>query len=502
MAATDNPLTEPTSNLMRTSFGEHTFRETIRNAGIVTRREVRDSFRDWRIMVPIFVLTLVFPMLANGMTKVFTDFFESNGATPMVDVFLPLLPMIVGFFPVSISLVIALETFVGEKERKSLEPLLSTPLTNTELYIGKTFAAMIPPLMASYVGIGLYLAGLVFGQQQWRPQPELVVLILLLTTAQALIMVTGAVVVSSQTTSTRASNLLASFIIIPVSLLVMFESYMLVSQRRVVLWWIVAGLIVADIILFGMGARLFNREELLGRTVDEINLKWVWQIFWTQFRGGADVKTLGDWYRKSVLPVLPKLRNAMIFVVVSIACIFAAGFLLAQLRPDLGLPFDVSKQPTKFAAIHELFNTVRTPSLRAVAGVLSQNMRVLFLATFLGIFTFGVMGVITAIVPFGALGYLLGNQSVLSLGVGALAAALVPHSLIAFPIMLISVAAGVRLGMIVTRPPEGEGVWDAWLRALADVFKVNIALVLPLLIVAAFVEVYITPVIVKAVLGV
>lgn len=84
---------------------------TLQNAWVVTRREVRDSFRDWRIMVPIFILTLCFPLLAQGMTEIFTNFFIANGAEPMVDVFLPLLPMIVGFFPVSISLVIALETF-------------------------------------------------------------------------------------------------------------------------------------------------------------------------------------------------------------------------------------------------------------------------------------------------------------------------------------------------------------------------------------------------------
>ena len=75
---------------------------------------------------------------------------------------MPFLMMIVGFFPISFSLVIALETFVGEKERHSLEPLLATPLTNAELYWGKTLAAMIPPLVASYVGLGVYLAGSIF----------------------------------------------------------------------------------------------------------------------------------------------------------------------------------------------------------------------------------------------------------------------------------------------------------------------------------------------------
>src|ERR1043166_2513037 len=114
MATTLNPVTISTP----IESDKHTISETFQNALIVTRREVRDSFRDWRIMAPIFVLTLVFPVLAQNMTGLFVHFFEANGAAPLIDNFLPLLPMIVGFFPVSISLVIALETFVGEKERR------------------------------------------------------------------------------------------------------------------------------------------------------------------------------------------------------------------------------------------------------------------------------------------------------------------------------------------------------------------------------------------------
>jgi len=113
---------------------------------IITRREVRDSFRDWRIIAPIVILTFLFPFLAQFVAGRFTEFVTGYGAEIIGERTIPFLLMIVGFFPISISLVIALETFVGEKERRSLEPLLSTPLTNTELYIGKTLAAMIPPL--------------------------------------------------------------------------------------------------------------------------------------------------------------------------------------------------------------------------------------------------------------------------------------------------------------------------------------------------------------------
>lgn len=131
---------------------------TLSNALIITRREVRDSFRDWRIITPIIDLTFGFPFVAQFLAGKFLGFVSDYGAEIVGERTIPFLLMIVGFFPISISLVIALETFVGEKERRSLEPLLSTPLTNTELYIGKTLAAMISPLVASIGGMLVYLS--------------------------------------------------------------------------------------------------------------------------------------------------------------------------------------------------------------------------------------------------------------------------------------------------------------------------------------------------------
>ncbi len=480
---------------------EHGWLESLGNALVITRREIRDSFRDWRIMAPIFLLTLVFPVLAQGMTKLFTNFFVSNGAAVYIDNFLPLMPMIIGFFPVSISLVIALETFVGEKERRSLEPLLATPLTNTELYIGKTLAAMIPPLLASYIGMTIYLGGLIYGAQQWRPEPELIIQIALLTTAQALVMVTGAVVVSSQTTSTRASNLLASFIIIPVSMLVMLESFIMVTNNRYVLWYLIVGLVVTDILLFEMGARIFNREELLGRSIDEINIKWAWRLFWEQFKGGPQVKTIGDWYRYSVFPTLPRLRTPMIIVVISMIGVFIGGFMIARVRTDFQFPEQYMVGRTALLANFRMAFELGGGETRYVAAAVMQNTRVLIAGILLAMFTFGVMGVIFAAAPFGVLGFLFGQPALASLGVGTFIAAVVPHSLVEVPAAVIAAAAALRLGSIITRPPHNMGVWEAFLRALADAIKLFIGLVVPLLIIAAFIEVYITPILVQKALG-
>src|SRR5574341_866945 len=180
-------------------------RDGFARALVITRREIRDGMRDWRIIVPILVLTLFFPALMNFTASRAVAFVTDYGAPVIGERLIPFLLMIVGFFPISVSLVIALESFVGEKERYSLEPLLSSPMDDTELYIGKTLAAMIPPLFASYLGILVYLTGLAL-TIHWYPTLTLLAQILALTTVQALVMVAGAVVISAQTTSVRAAN--------------------------------------------------------------------------------------------------------------------------------------------------------------------------------------------------------------------------------------------------------------------------------------------------------
>jgi ABC-type transport system involved in multi-copper enzyme maturation permease subunit len=132
----------------------------IRPSLIITRREIRDQLRDWRIVVPIVLLTLIFPFLANFTTKQILGFVQKYGAVLIAERFIPFLLMIVGFFPISISLVIALESFAGETERRSIEPLLSSPLTDVQLYVGKLLASLIIPLLASYLGMFVYLLGI------------------------------------------------------------------------------------------------------------------------------------------------------------------------------------------------------------------------------------------------------------------------------------------------------------------------------------------------------
>ena len=286
--------------------------------------------------------------MAQFIAGQFSGFVAEYGADIVAERTIPFLLMIVGFFPISISLVIALETFVGEKERRSLEPLLSTPLTNTELYIGKTLAAMIPPLVASYGGMLVYLSSLVFGNLAWRPPTMLVVQIMALTTVQALVMVTGAVVVSSQTTSTRAANLLASFIIIPMALLIQGESAIMFlapdaeSPNGIgALWAIIVGMVVVVILLLRVGNSIFNREELLGRSIDSLNLRGTIRAIFRSIRAvdadNTPARNLWQWYRQGMPLSLGRLGLAARVTVLVFGVALVAGFVLGQ-QPQWQLP--------------------------------------------------------------------------------------------------------------------------------------------------------------------
>ena len=119
------------------------------------------------------------------------------------------------------------------------------------------------------------------------PSPMVMVQLFLLTTAHATLMVSAAIVISVQSTSVKAANLLASFIVIPVAILMQGEAVLLFWGNEQVLWLAMAGVMILSLLLIRVGIAHFQREYLLGREIDVINLRWIWRTFWANFIGGA-----------------------------------------------------------------------------------------------------------------------------------------------------------------------------------------------------------------------
>ncbi len=471
-------------------------RAWLRPVLLIARREVQDQLRDWRILTPLLGLTLFFPLLANFTARRMVAYMEQFDAVLIAERLYPFLLLVVGFFPISISLVVALESFAGERERGTIEPLLAAPLTDAQLYVGKLLAVLLLPLAGSYLGLFSY-AGTMMWRAGWRPDPLLLFVVWLLSTVQALVMVSGAVVVSTQATSVRGANLLASAIIIPVALLLQWESVLIFWRQFEVLWTVVAGLMVVSVLLVRMGLAHFNREGLLGRDLDLLDLGWAWRTYWRAFTGGA--RTPLEWYRGPVREALRALRKPMLLAAGLSLAAFVLGAVWVARYPWPALTVD----PERLAALRE-HNTLGMTTWGPLQGLGTwqgwlglwwHNLRAMLLLAFLGLFSFGVAGLLYLMVPFAILGGgLVLAERVLGLEPGwYLLGFVLPHGSVEIPAIVIFGGAVLRLGASLAAPARGQTLGAFWLRALGEWTRVMVGVVVPLLAVAAALEAYLSP---------
>ena len=95
----------------------------------VARREMRDNLTDWRMLFPVLILTFIVPTVILSAALYAVKFIGDNGSVARL---IPFGLLLSGFLPASFSLITALESFVGEKERNTLESLLALPMSDGE----------------------------------------------------------------------------------------------------------------------------------------------------------------------------------------------------------------------------------------------------------------------------------------------------------------------------------------------------------------------------------
>lgn len=472
----------------------------LRPVWLVTQRELRDQLRDWRVLFPLVVLTLGFPFLMNVVAEGTVAFIKRYGADLVIDSLVPFSILIIGFFPNTISLVVALESFVGEKERGTIEPLLSLPLADWQMYLGKFLVGALTPLVSSFISISLYL--LMVQQLDVKMPPlEVILQLYVLTAAHTMLMVSGAIVVSVQSTSVKAANLLASFIIIPVAFLLQGESVLLFWGNGKVLWLAVVAVFILAALLIRVGIAHFQREYLLGREFDVLNLRWAWASLWTAFRAGAG--SLPDWYRRAVSPAIRRLAVPMAVMLL----LAVAGAWIGYIQVDVnasklfeGTSIDDMKELSQ--RLGEIPSIAQLGTKLTVPAILFNNIRattVMFLA---GLVSFGVLGIIFYLINVSLIGGVISLFAYVGISPFLVfTAGLLPHGLFEIPALMLSGAAVLRMSVALVTPQLGQSLGEVVIGLLADWAKVFLGVVVPLLVVAAVVETYVTPVIILATFG-
>jgi len=169
--------------------------------------------------------------------------------------------------PVIVPVTIAAYSIVGEKTSHSLEPLLATPITTTELLVGKMIAACVPAIAATWTAFAIYAGVMWFmvSEEVFKlaMAPMWLVAVFIVAPLMSLMAVSAAVLISSRVSDPRAAEQLSAFVILPIILLLIGQSMglILIDARMILLLGVLV--LVLDVILVTMSVKLFQREIIL-----------------------------------------------------------------------------------------------------------------------------------------------------------------------------------------------------------------------------------------------
>jgi uncharacterized membrane protein SpoIIM required for sporulation/ABC-type transport system involved in multi-copper enzyme maturation permease subunit len=463
---------------------------------MVARREFTDQFRDWRIVVPMFVLVTLFPFIADDTTRQAVNFMNRFGGSLILDNLIPFVVLVIGFFPLSFTLVVALESFVGEKERGTIEPLLSSPLEDSHMYLGKLLVGITTPLAFSFASIVIYLA-LVSRRDVEFPSTYMLTLIFLLTFAHAVLMVSSAIVISVQATTIRSANLLASFVVVPVAFLLQGETILIFWGNEDVLWYAIVGVTLLATLLVRLGLAHFRREYLLGREIDTLNFKQMGRTFNERFRGQA--RSVFEWYHVELPITLRQLRQPLMIV-------FGLGLvagIVSYMWVVTNVPAYIALTPERILEfrtfIADNLTNLDTLGDRLPAPILFyHNARTTVVFLLLGLVSFGTLGLTLFIGNIALVGGVLGGAYLVGFSpLLAFAAGILPHGIFELSAVFLATAAMLKVGAQLVTPQPDKSLGEILLLSLADWFRIFVGIVLPLLAIASLVEIYVTPLLIK-----
>jgi len=171
--------------------------------------------------------------------------------------------------PVAGSMSVAAYTVIGEKQARTLEPLLATPITTLELLGAKVLAALLPAMALAAGCFGVYLLGIVLfahpGVASTLLTPRPLAIVFLLGPLSSLAALQLAVCVSSRVNDARSAQQIGALIILPIAglLVAQLTGTAVLTLSSIVL--IALALIVLNVALMRLGVALFDRESILTR---------------------------------------------------------------------------------------------------------------------------------------------------------------------------------------------------------------------------------------------
>ena len=230
---------------------------------VVIRKEFREYRRNRFILVTMAALPVVLLLILAGETFALPEGVSAEVLRRPVGEALLFLQLI----PVMLPTTIAAYAVIGEREQRTLETVLTTPVTDGELLAGKAIAAVIPAvaiawlLFGVYVGLAQIFAPHVVVEQIWTVDQA--VAMALLAPALAGFSIVIGILVSLRSSDFRVAQQLAVLASAPVIGFVALITFRVLDPSVGLYAAAAAAVFLVDAACWRLGLRLFSRERLL-----------------------------------------------------------------------------------------------------------------------------------------------------------------------------------------------------------------------------------------------
>jgi ABC-2 type transport system permease protein len=237
---------------------------TSRTAAVF-RKELRDLRRNkfivaTMVFLPLFVILIPF-LSVLGIKESDPESVVRNvlGGASLSFFLVPLiLPTVIAGYAV-----------IGEREQGTLEPVLTTPVLERELLIGKALAAIVPCVTISYL---LYVVYRVWVVSAAVPvvvhlvnQPSQVLAVILFAPLLSTFSIWVGLAVSVRSNDVRVAQQLSGLAVLPMLGLTALFSFRVLTPTVVIALAGAALLAVVDLAAWRLVSRLFDRERMLTR---------------------------------------------------------------------------------------------------------------------------------------------------------------------------------------------------------------------------------------------
>lgn len=270
----------------------------MRKAWLVFKKDWLEIKRNGQVLLPIIILPLIFsvifPIILLTISNSPTQNMGSNdiGASlthnlpaeiqaqlaqstqTQIMVYLLVLYFFAPFFliiPIMASSVIGSDSFAGERERKTIEALLATPISDSELLLGKILVSFIPAMLITFIAFGVYATTVdvitfgMFNGMLLLPNVNLLVMVFGVAPTIALCSIGLTVIISAKVKGFKEAQQISAALVLPVLGLVFAQISGLLLLGSIILAALIGLLAVVDMAIFYFGVKIFQREEILSK---------------------------------------------------------------------------------------------------------------------------------------------------------------------------------------------------------------------------------------------